>query len=405
LVAQITNDAMEEVQQGTRVAPTAFPTSKTIPSDYRHLPSLSYGRKETGNWLIQGENLRVLGDLSRVLVGSVHCIYIDPPYNNQERYTHYDDQRGHAAWLDMMTDRLEAMWPLLRQDGSLWISIDDREMHYLKVAADEIFGRRNFVSTMVWEQRTTRENRRAFSNNHEYVLLYAKNPSDFKRTRNKLPPGADQLARYRNPDSDARGPWQSVSANVQNGHATEAQYYEIVAPGGRRHLPPEGRCWVYAEARMRAEIQAGNVWFGPTGEGVPRLKRFLDNHHRGLTPETLWTAQEVGTTDEAKKQLLAMFPGQEVFETPKPEGLIARILRIATNPGDLVLDAFLGSGTTSAVAHKLRRRHIGIELGRHAVTHCAERLRHVIDGDSTGISAEVAWGGGGGYDFYRAPIS
>ena len=370
---------------------------------FPRIVDLSHGDTGTGNALIHGENLRVLDTLQTRYSGKVRCVYIDPPYNNQERYRHYLDTRSHQAWLDMMVPRLLAIKPLLSIDGSLWISIDDREIHYLKVAADEIFGRKNFVTTIVWQQRTSRENRKVFSNNHEYLLVYAIDQRKFRARRNLLPSGPALLTRYKNPDSDLRGPWQSVSANVQDGHATRSQFYDLVAPSGKVHRPPEGRCWVYTKEKMQQEIAAGNIWFGKTGASVPRIKRFLKSSKVGLTPETLWPAVEVGTNDEAKKQLLKLFPDNGVFDTPKPEGLIRRVLEIATDPGDLVLDAFLGSGTTAAVAHKLNRRYIGIEHGEHAVTYCAARLRLVVDGDTTGISNEVRWGGGSGFDFYRLP--
>lgn len=373
-----------------------------LAGSFSRIAKLSYGEASTGNALIQGENLCVLDALQRGYAGKIRCVYIDPPYNNQERYRHYRDTRSHEAWLDMMVARLLAIRPLLAKDGSLWISIDDREIHYLKVAADAIFGRENFVTTVVWQQRTTRENRKVFSNNHEYLLVYAIDQREFRARRNPLPAGPELLARYQNPDSDPRGPWQSISANVQAGHGTATQFYDLVAPSGKVHRPPSGRCWVYTKEKMRREIAAGNIWFGKTGQGVPRIKRFLKSSKIGLTPETLWPASEVGTNDEAKKQLLRLFPDEGVFDTPKPEGLIGRVIEIATEPGDLVLDAFLGSGTTTAVAHKLNRRYIGIELGQQAVTYCAARLRRVVNGDATGISNHIGWQGGGGFDFYRA---
>lgn len=368
---------------------------------FSRIADLSHGESGTGNSLIQGENLRVLNALRSRYAGKVRCVYIDPPYNNQERYRHYRDTGSHDVWLEMMVARLQAIKPLLSIDGSLWISIDDRELHYLKVAADAVFGRENFVTTVVWQQRTSRENRKVFSNNHEYLLVYAIDQRQFRAGRNLLPAGPALLARYRNPDSDPRGRWQSISANVQAGHATASQFYDLMAPSGRVHRPPEGRCWVYTKEKMRREIAAGNIWFGKNGQGVPRIKRFLKSSKVGLTPETLWLAGEVGTNDEAKKQLVTLFPNEPVFDTPKPEGLIRRVLEIASDPGDLVLDAFLGSGTTAAVAHKLAREYIGIERGEHAVTHCAERLRLVVGGDPTGISNEIHWKGGGGFDFYR----
>jgi adenine-specific DNA-methyltransferase len=295
--------------------------------------------------------------------------------------------------------------PLLRDDGSLWISIDDTEVHYLKVLVDRILGRDSFVTTVVWEHRTTRENRRVFSNNHEYVLVYAKDPERFKVTRNAASPSAEILARYKNPDNDPRGRWQSISLNAQAGHGTPTQFYELLAPNGRRHRPPKGRCWIYTEERMRRAIAEGDVWFGRDGNGVPRLKRFLTAAPLGMTPSTLWSSSFAGTTALAKRQMLKLFPHERLFDTPKPEELLARILEIATHPGDLVLDAYLGSGTTAAVAHKMRRRWIGIESGEHAVTHCAERLRQVVAGESGGISRRAGWTGGGGFCFQRADVS
>lgn len=364
----------------------------------------SYGDRTADNALIHGDNLEILRVLSPKLLGSVRCIYVDPPYNNQESYVHYKDALPHEDWLAETAPRIEQLWPLLRDDGSLWISIDDREAHYLKVALDERFGRDAFAATIVWQHRTTRENRRAFSYNHEYILVYAKNPRIFRDTRNRLALTPAVLNRYRNPDDDPRGPWQSVSLNVQAGHGTKTQFYKLRTPNGRRLLPPQGRCWVFTKARMQEEIRAHNIWFGKDGKCVPRLKRFLVHDNRGgLTPETLWCAEDVGTTYLAKKHLIAMFPRRRQFDTPKPESLIARILSIATDSGDLVMDAYLGSGTTAAVAHKMKRRYIGIERERSAIDLAEARLRLVIAGEANGISTRFNWHGGGGFELYRLP--
>ena len=371
------------------------------PARLVRVPALSYGDREAENMLIQGENKKSLETLSNRYAGRVRCVYIDPPYNNQEQYNHYRDDLDHDSWLTSISERLELLAHFLTDDGSLWVSIDDREVHYLKVAADKILGRQNFVTTIVWQQRTTRENRRVFSNNHEYVLVYAKNLRRFTDARNGLPASSELEERYKNPDHDKRGPWQSVSANVQAGHATPSQFYTIVAPNGRPHAPPNGRCWVYNEAKMKAEIARNNVWFGRDGNGVPRLKRFLADKTLEVTPETLWFSSEVATNDSAKKHFLQLFPKRSVFDTPKPEGLIHRVLHIATDPKDLVLDCYLGSGTTSAVAHKMDRRYIGIEQGTHAVTLCAQRMRKVVDGEHGGVSEKVKWAGGGGFHFYK----
>lgn len=375
-------------------------------ADLEHIPTLSYGASRAPNRLIHGDNLAVLDMVGRDLRSAVRCVYIDPPYNNQERYTHYDDRRSHITWAAEIEQVLKGLMPLLSSDGSLWISIDDAELHYLKVLCDEIVGRERFVTTIVWEHRTTRENRRVFSNNHEYVLVYAADPGAFKASRNPVRASDEILARYKNPDDDPRGPWQSVSLTAQAGHGTPQQHYEVVAPNGRRHRPPKGRCWIYNERRMRQAMEEGEVWFGSDGNGVPRLKRFLSSAPRGVTPPTLWTADFAGTSAKAKREVLKLFPDEAVFDTPKPEQLLSRILEIATDPGDLVLDAYLGSGTTAAVAHKMKRRWLGIENGEHAITHCASRLRMVVEGEQGGISKEVRWRGGGGFRFQRlaAPL-
>lgn len=380
--------------------PAAYSLELSTNRTLRKVSGLSYGDPSATNAIIRGDNLTVLEALRPNLRGQVRCIYIDPPYNNGETYTHFADDLGHAEWLRDLTARLELLSHFLREDGSIWISIDDREAHYLKVAADHVFGRENFVTTIVWHHRTTRENRKTFSNNHEYILCYAKNSSKFTATRNALIAGAEVFKRYKNPDKDPRGHWQSVSANVQAGHATASQFYALRAPNGKLHHPPKGRCWIYTEQRMTAAIKRNDLWFGKEGRGVPRIKKFLDVQELRVTPPTLWSAGDVGTTLEAKKHLLKLLPSIDVFDTPKPERLINQVLQIATNPGDLVLDAYLGSGTTAAVALKTGRRFLGIEIGSQVVTHCVERLRRVVDGEPGGISAAVGWTGGSGFEFY-----
>ena len=365
------------------------------------IPELSAGDANTGNMLIQGDNLEALKALQPFYAGRVKCIYIDPPYNTRSAFQHYDDNLEHTKWMAMMWPRLELLRELLAKNGSIWVSIDNAEGSYLKVLLDEIFARSNFVTTCVWQQRTTRENRKVFSEDHEYIHVYASDYTKFKMTRNQLDLSDEVRARYKNPNNDPRGPWQSVSANAQAGHATKDQFYNLVAPNGRVHKLPAGRCWILTETRMKEQIEDDRIWFGKDGNGVPRVKKYFSEVTSGLTPNTLWLANEVGTNDSAKKQTIKLFSDAEVFDTPKPERLIERILQIATDPGDLVLDSFLGSGTTAAVAHKTGRRYIGIEMGEHAVTYCAPRLNKVIGGEQGGISESVKWHGGGGFRFYR----
>ena len=353
------------------------------------------------NMIIKGDNCAVCDCLMKEFSSKVKCIYIDPPYNNGEEYTHYSDVFSHEQWLDNMRAIISRLFRLLSEDGSLWISIDDNEVHYLKVLCDEIMGRSSFVTTIIWQQRTTRENRRVFSNNHEYILVYAKDPVEFKKARNLLSVDDAVLARYKNPDNDPRGPWQSVSLNVQAGHAVNSQFYSITAPGGKVFNPPNGRCWIYNQERMQREIAENNIWFGNDHNSTPRKKKFLRDAKLGITPETLWLSSAVGTTNDAKKQLLALFPSMIVFDTPKPESLIRRIFEIATNEGDLVLDAFLGSGTTAAVAHKMKRAYIGIDISDESIKYALSRLERVITGEGSGISKDIDWQGGGSFSYYE----
>lgn len=354
------------------------------------------------NAIIQGDNLEVLRELKKTHCNSVRCIYLDPPYNNGDSYRHYLDNMGHEEWLSSVSQRLLALKPLLTDDGALWISIDDSEVHYLKVAADNIFGRENFITTVIWERRTTRENRKAFSRNHEYILVYAKNAKIWAKKRNGLELTEEISKRYKNPDNDPRGPWQSVSANVQDGHATPQQFYSITSPSGIVHTAPKGRCWVYSEKRMKEEVEKNNIWFGVDGKSVPRIKKFLTERSGGVTPETLWKADEVGTTTTAKKHLHSIFNETTLFDTPKPEQLIKLILHISTNSGDLVLDPYLGSGSTASVAMKMNRKFIGIEIGDHSKTHCSYRLKKVCEGELGGISKDLNWQGTNqGFTFYK----
>ncbi len=364
---------------------------------------MSVGGKDCKNILIKGDNKAILPELVSLYGRKIKCIYIDPPYNNGDSYHYYNDNTTTSAWLNDLHTVLSWLKMLLKKDGSIWISIDDKEMAYLKVEADKIFGRENFASTIIWRQRKTRENRAVFSCNHEYVLVYAKNIKAFKKSRNLLPVGEDFVdSKYKNPDNDPRGPWQSVSASVQAGHAVASQFYTIISPSGVEYDPPKGRCWVYNQERMLREIAENNIWFGADGRNTPRIKKFLANAKIGLTPETLWSGDNFGTTDSAKKHLLSLFPEIEnVFDTPKPEELIKQIIEIASNEGEYVLDCYAGSGTTMATAHKLNRNYIGIEIGDQIADLVIRRMNMVINGEEGGISTAVNWHGGGQFAIYN----
>lgn len=353
---------------------------------------------DTENMLIHGDNLLALKALESRYAGQVRCIYIDPPYNTGSAFEHYDDNLEHSQWLNLMRPRLEILWNLLSEDGSLWISIDDDERDYLKVLCDEVCGRLHFLTSIVWQKRYSRENRESIGDSHEYILIYVKNKERFKQARNYLPLTEKQMKAYKNPDNDPRGPWQSVSLLAQGFRPN--QMYTIVAPNGNEHTPPPGNCWKVIESEFQKALADNRITFGTDGKGVPRRKQFLRDA-KGLVPWTWWPQDEVGHTGESKNEVNALF-GETSFDTPKPERLIERIIHIASNPGDLVLDSFLGSGTTAAVAHKMGRRYIGIEMGDHAYTHCKARLDMVISGeDKGGISKAVNWQSGGGYRFYE----
>jgi len=354
------------------------------------------------NRLIFGDNLLALKALEQGFAGKIKCIYIDPPYNTGSAFEYYDDGLEHSIWLSLVRDRMELIKNLLRSDGSVWISIDDNEYPYLRVLCDEVFGRPNFVCTVIWEKRKSRENRRVFSFKHDYVVVYAKDRPKFEQVRNPVSMSQEVINRYRNPDNDARGTWQSVAITAQAGHGTASQFYQIVTPSGRAIDPPAGNCWRFTEQRLRELISDNRIYFGQNGNNVPRQKKFLkESEESGLTPETIWYANEAGTNDTAKRHSNLLFEGNG-FDNPKPEELLKRILEIASNPGDIVLDSFAGSGTTGAVAQKMGRRWIMVELGEHCHTHIIPRMKKVIDGtDQGGITKAVNWQGGGGFRYYR----
>ena len=363
-----------------------------------HDSSKDYGDSTSRNMLIHGDNLLSLKALEQQYLGQVKCIYIDPPYNTGAAFEQYDDNLEHSQWLNLMKPRLEILWNLLSEEGSIWISIDDDEQAYLKVLCDEVFGRKSFISSMVWQKRTSPDMRAVVSDGHDFILLYAKNKEKFKNVRHKLPLTGEQAAAYKNPDNDPRGPWVSTDFTAQGWRPN--QMYSITSPSGKVLTPPEGRCWRTLEDEFKKFQEEGRLWFGSDGAGVPRKKVYL-SEAEGITPWTWWTNKEVGHNQEAKKENIALFGSNAAFDTPKPERLIQRVLQIATDPGDLVLDSFLGSGTTAAVAHKMGRRWIGIELEDTCYSHCKVRLDKVIDGEQGGISKAVDWHGGGGYKFYE----
>jgi adenine-specific DNA-methyltransferase len=351
------------------------------------------------NRLIFGDNLLALKALEQEFAGKVKCVFIDPPYNTGSAFEHYDDGVEHSIWLSLIRDRLEILRTLLSEDGSIWITIDDNEAHYLKIVCDEIFGRSNFVASMIWQKRYSRENREAIGDAHDYVIVYARSAERFKAVRNLVPMTPEQAKVYKNPNHHPRGRWRGIPMTAQGYRPN--QMYKIVAPGGAVHTPPEGRCWSTIEPEFLKLKEAGRIYFGKDNNSQPNIIRFLDEVE-GLVPWTWWPHEEVGHTDEAKKEMHGIFGKVEAFITPKPERLLYRVIHIASNAGDLVLDSFAGSGTTGAVAHKMGRRWIMVELGEHANTHIIPRLKKVINGeDSGGVTDVTRWKGGGGFRYFH----
>jgi len=355
------------------------------------------------NRLIFGDNLLALKALEAEFAGKVKCVFIDPPYNTGSAFEHYDDGIEHSLWLSMMRDRLEHLRPLLSEDGSIWITLDDNEVHYLKVVCDEVFGRSNFVATAIWERTTSaRNDAEFFSVDQDYVLIYARNRERFVLGR--LPRSAAAEAAYSNPDNDPRGPWRENDYKcAKSADERPNLFYPLLHPRtGEEVWPRRTRVWAYGREEHARHVREDRLWWGRTGNyRFPKLKAFRTDAPPEMVPRTLWTSADVSQTRTAKQEMKDLFP-EDPFQTPKPERLLQRVVHLATKPGDLVLDSFSGSGTTGAVAHKMGRRWIMIELGEHCHTHIIPRMKKVVDGeDPGGVTEAVDWKGGGGFRYFR----
>jgi adenine-specific DNA-methyltransferase len=335
----------------------------------------------TKNLFIEGDNLDALKLLQETYLGKVKLIYIDPPYNTGNDFIYEDDfaeesqdflkrsnqvdasgyrmvansetnGRFHSDWLTMLYSRLRLARSLLRDDGAIFISMDDCEIHNLRKICDEIFGELNFVATFIWEKRTNRENRKVVSGRHDYILCFCKSNDFISDVIRQLPMTDKALANYKNLDNDPRGPWKSDPAHAQAGHGTKSQFYVFKAPNGKSYELESGRCWAYTEPVMQQAAREGRLWFGRDGNGVPRIKTYLEAKERGLTPETIWFADDVSTNEVAKNLLKELFDGASVFDTPKPVELIKRAILLAVDDG-IVLDFFAGSGVTAHAAIEL----------------------------------------------------
>ncbi|MCT7692917.1 MAG: site-specific DNA-methyltransferase, partial [Lactobacillus iners] len=349
--------------------------------------------KDDDNLIIKGNNLIALVSLLKRYEGKVKCIYIDPPYNTGSDSFNYNDNFNHSTWLTFMKNRLEASYRLLSDDGSIWINIDDDEVHYLKVLCDEIFGRDNFVANIIWKKKYSPQNdARYFSDMHDHILLFAKNKENFNV--NGLPRTKEMNSRYINPDNDTRGAWKPGDFSVRT--YNESTDYPITTPSGRVVNPPTGRCWRASKEKFDEMVDDNRIWFGEDGANVPSVKRFLSEVKQSVTPQTIWDYSEVGHNQEAIQNLNKMF-GKKIFDTPKPESLLQRIIHIGSNEDDIILDFFTGSGTTAAVAHKMGRRYIGVEQMDYIQDITVERLKKVLEGEQGGISKVQNWHGGGSF--------
>lgn len=376
----------------------------------------SHGDPDTGNMLIQGDNLDALKALLPYYAGKVKCIFIDPPYNTRSAFEHYDDNLEHTQWLAMMYPRLELLQRLLADDGSIWVTLDDNEAHYLKVVMDEVFGRRNFIIDLSWQKRDGPPNDRKIGLIHDHVLIWAKRRDGVSKKTvaeerfNLMERTEKADAQYRvfpEPDGlDPRGAFRKIdtTANGKGGRMVESLVYPIINPYTKQEvLPRAGTCWRHNKEEMTRLQADKRLYWGVKGTATtPMRKLFKFEAKDGMSAPSIWS--DVGLNQHAARELELLFGEKASFETPKPEGLMKRVLEIATNPGDLVLDSFLGSGTTAAVAHKMGRRYIGIEMGDHAITHCVPRMQKVIEGEQGGISEAVGWQGGGGFRFYKLGV-
>lgn len=315
------------------------------------------------NTLIAGDatqSLRAIRSdegLREAYVGRVRLCYLDPPFNTGESYHHYSDSLSNRAWQTTIEDCVAEVRHILAPDGSVWFHIDDARQHVARQILDDAMGPGAFVATIVWQKRTSRDNRTAFSSMHEYIHVYAPvGPVAWRLKRN----GLADTGTFHNPDNDPRGPWRSAPLSAQAGHGTAQQFYVVRSPKGAEHAPPPGRCWTYSADRLAQLDAEGRVYWPREGHGRPRLKRYA-SEASGLAPHSLWMASEVGSNTSAKKSLMADFPDVPAFDTPKPVGLLERIIHIGSDPGEIVMDPFLGSGTTAVAASSLGRRWVGIE--------------------------------------------
>lgn len=363
-------------------------------------PEYSYGDDDTGNMLIHGDNLLALKALEQEYAGKIKCVYIDPPYNTGSAFTHYDDNLEHSIWLNLMRERLVLLRNLLCEDGSIWVTLDDNEVFYCKVLMDELFGRSNFVGSIIWEKADSpKMDPKYFSTRHDMILVYAKSLDRLTINREK----SDEIPEHYNKIDENGRRYYLKPMRVMGGNVSESLFYPMIAPDGTEVWPISSKgqrtCWRWSKRKTEEESERIEWVNGKNGWSL--YFRIYADSSKGTPVQTIWTHQEAGSNRTSKAEINHLF-GNNTFDTPKPEKLLLKVINAATEEGDIVLDSFLGSGTTSAVAQKMRRKYIGIEMGDHAYTHCFPRLKMVTDGtDQGGVSKSQNWTGGGGFKFYE----
>lgn len=393
--------AQDEITQ--LLDPKALTNPKRITSGGEKLFD-QFRRSENGtitdNLIIKGNNLLALHTLKEEFAGKVKLIYIDPPYNTGNDGFNYNDKFNHSTWMTFVYNRLKVAHLLLNNQGLICVQITDAELAYLKILLDEVFGRNNFIETVIWKKRNGPPNDKTIGSVHEYILLYAKSKPDVKLFLK--PRNVEQLSRYKNPDNHPKGKWTSgdLMANVKGGRFVKSLSYPIVNPNTKEeHLPSSNGNWRFNKNDMQTLINNNEIYWGEDGKGRPKLKRFLNDVKAGVSFSTIWQDgyySHTGTTE-----LRNLFPIGNVFDTPKPEKLIEQIILLGSAKEDIILDYHLGSGTTCAVAHKMNRQYIGIEQMDYIQTVAVKRLKIVIDGDQGGISKEINWNGGGDFVYFE----
>ena len=370
---------------------------KRFDGDHNHAGNIKITRDQNGtireNLIIKGNNYLALHSLKKQFTGKVKLIYIDPPYNTGNDGFKYNDNFNHSTWLTFMKNRLEVAKQLLRDDGVIFVQCDDNEQAYLKVLMDEVFGRENFIINFIWQKKYSPSNdAKWFSDNHDHILVFGKNKLNFNPNLEKRT--EEMNKRYSNPDNDPRGEWKAGGFSVKT--YSKDYDYPIETPSGKIVYPPKGSCWQTSKENFLNKVEENRIYFGKNNDSKPQIKQFLSEVQQGVVTKSIWLFNEVGHNQISRQEINKLF-GDSIFLTPKPEALLQRIIEIATQKGDIVLDYHLGSGTTAAVAHKMGRQYIGIEQMDYIEDIAVERLKKVITGEQGGISKAVKWQGGGSF--------